>query len=186
MSPALLALAFGYDARPPESARLKGESCRAAFTIVEAVISTIVVGVMFVAALNTVGASRLTQQKASVVSRGQLLAEALMSEILRQSYQDPDGTPVFGTESNESATPRTSWDDVDDYAGLSESPPAAKDGTVLTNATGWQRTVRVEWVDAANPAQVQTVETGVKRIVVAVAYNGVPQASLSALKTNSQ
>jgi MSHA pilin protein MshD len=157
-----------------------------AFTLVEAVISILIVGIMFIAAMNTVGASRLTQHKASLVSRGQQLAESLASEMLRQNYEDPDGTPAFGRESNESATPRTSWDDVDDYDGLSESPPATKDGTALTNATGWKRTVKVEWVDPANPSQVQTVETGVKRIVVTVAYNGVPQATLVCLKTDSQ
>ena len=186
MSPEFLALCCGLETRPTEDSRLKPRTRLTAFTIVEAKISTVIVGVMFVAALNTVGASRLTQHKASLVCRSQLLAESLMSEILRQSYKDPDGTPVFGRESNESATPRTSWDDVDDYEGLSESPLVTKGGTALTNATGWKRTVKVEWVDAANPAQVQTVETGVKRIVVTVVYKSVPQASLATLKTDSQ
>jgi MSHA pilin protein MshD len=172
------------DTRPTKGSEARPGNYLTAFTIVEAMISTIIVGVMFVAALNTVGASRLTQHKASLVCRSQLLAESLMSEILRQSYKDPDGTPIFGRESNESATPRTTWDDVDDYEGLSESPPVTKDGAALTNATGWQRTVKVEWVDAANPAQVQTVETGVKRVVVTVAYKNVPQASLATLKTD--
>jgi len=185
MSPEFLALCCGLDTRPAEDSKLKPGTRLTAFTIVEAMISTIIVGVMFVAAMNTVGASRLTQHKASLVCRSQLLAESLMSEILRQSYKDPDGTPVFGREANESATPRTSWDDVDDYEGLSESPLVTKGGTALTNATGWQRTAKVEWVDAANPALVKTVESGVKRIVVTVAYNGVPQASLATLKTDS-
>jgi len=175
-----------FDDRLMERSRLRPGKGWLAFTIVEAMISTVIVGIMFVAALNTVGASQLTQHKASLVCRSQQLAESLMSEILRQSYKDPDGTPVFGRESNESATPRMSWDDVDDYDGLSESPPATKDGTALTNATGWNRTVKVEWVDAGNPAQVQTVETGVKRVIVTVAYNSVPQATLTTLKTDSQ
>jgi len=186
MSPKFLALSYASDERPSDKSRLRPGNHSTAFTIVEAVISTIVVGVMFVAALNTVGASRLTQHKASLLRRGPLLAEPLMSEILRQSYKDPDGTPVFGRESNESATPRTSWDDVDDYDGLSESSPVAKDGTALTSSTGWKRTVEVKWVNAANPAEVTTVESGVKRIVVTVTYNGLTQASLVALKTDSQ
>jgi len=155
-----------------------------AFTIVEAMISTVIVAVMFVAALNTVGASRLTQQKASLSVRGRLMAESLLAEILRQSYEDPDGTPVFGRESNESATPRAAWDDVDDYAGFSESPPAAQDGTILTNSTGWERKATVERVDAADPMVVATGETNVKRVTVTVAYGGVPQATLVALKAN--
>ena len=60
------------------------------FTLVEAVISLIIVATMFVAALNTVGTSRLSQHKCSLGSRGRLFAESLMTEILRLDYLDPD------------------------------------------------------------------------------------------------
>jgi len=156
-----------------------------AFTLIEAIISTIIVAVMFVAALNTVGAARLTQYQASLVSRGRLLAEALLSEILRQAYRDPDGTPVFGREANESSATRATWDDVDDYDQLSETPPVAQDGTVLTIATGWRRTTQVEWVDPANPAAVVGSESNAKRITVTVTFNAVPQAVVTALRTNN-
>ncbi len=158
----------------------------AAFTIVETVISTVIVAVMFVAALNTVGASRLTQYRASLVSRGRLLAESLMSEILQQDYQEPDEVPAFGRESGELATTRAAYDDVDDYHGWSASPPVGKDGTPLTNTTGWVRTAQVQWVDPANPTQTVATESGVKRIMVTVAYNDVPQATLVALRTDHQ
>jgi MSHA pilin protein MshD len=157
----------------------------AAFTIVEAMISTIIVAVMFVAALNTVGASRLTQYRASQISRGQLLARLLITEILRQSYKDLNGTPVFGREADESATTRAAWDDVDDYDGLSETPPVAKDGTALTDAAGWKWTVRVEWVDPADPAVVQSTESSAKRIRVTVTYKDVPQAAVVVLRTDN-
>jgi MSHA pilin protein MshD len=156
-----------------------------AFTIVEAVLSTIIVGVMFVAALNTVGAARVTQYRAALVERGQLLARLLAAEIVQQSYRDPDGTPVFGREANESATPRTAWDDVDDYDGLSETPPAARDGTVLTNFAGWKWTVTVQWVDPADPSVTKAAESGVKRITVCVTYQNVPQAVVAVLRTDN-
>ncbi len=173
------------DRRPGGSPRAHRGSRRvpAAFTIVEAVIATVIVAVMFVAALNTVGASRLTQHRASLLSRGRLLAESLMSEILLQDYRDPDGTPVFGREPGELATTRTAYDDVDDYDGWSASPPIAKDGVPLANATGWTRTAQVQWVNPADPAQVEAADRGVKRITVTVSHNGVPQATLVALKT---
>jgi hypothetical protein len=156
---------------------------RPAFTIVEATISTIIVAVMLVAALNTVGVSKTTQFRTALVARGQLLAEALMAEILLQSYQEPDATPVFGRETGELATVRSAYDDVDDYQGWSASPPTARDGTVLTNSTGWKRTVTVERVVATDPAQTSATETGAKRITVMALYNGVPQATLVAVKT---
>ncbi len=152
------------------------------FTLVEAVISMVIVAVMFVAALNTVGASKLTQHKASLVSQGQMLAESLMSEILQQNYQEPGSTYVFGREAGESDTIRTAYDDVDDYQGWTESPPVAKDGTALPNAANWRRTVTVEWVDPADPQQVQGSESGAKQITVVAAFRDVPQATVVAIK----
>ena len=151
----------------------------------EATISTIIVAVMLVAALNTVGASKATQHRATLVSQGQLLAEALMTEILEQDYQDPDGTPVFGLETGESATGRTAYDDVDDYHGWTSSPPVARDGTTLANAANWKRTVTVERIDPLDPDTVAAAETGAKRITVTVLYGNVPQAKLVAIRTHS-
>jgi len=50
----------------PTAPMMKRLSPRRAFTIIEAVISTIIVAVMFVAALSTVGASRRIQQQTVV------------------------------------------------------------------------------------------------------------------------
>jgi len=157
-----------------------------AFTIVEAVISTIIVAVMLVAALSTVGASRLVQQETSLAVRGRQLAESLMAEILRQDYQDPNEPVSFGPEADESAVTRADFDDVDDYHGWSSSPPVAKDGTPLTNSTGWQRSVTVAWVVPKEPWQVAGAESYAKRITVTANYNNVPQATLVALRTDHQ
>lgn len=165
--------------RKPGSGVRKGNR---AFTLVEAVISIVIVAVMLVAVLNTVGASAVTQHKAALLSRGRLLAESLMSEILCRSYQDPEGAPAFGREAGESASTRTAFDDVDDYHGWSADPPTARDGTPLPNSAGWQRAVTVEWVSSTDPQQTETTETGVKRITVTATWNGIPQASLVALK----
>lgn len=146
-------------------------------------ISTVIVAVMLVAALHTVGASRLTQHKVAVVSRGRLLAEALMSEILQQKYEEPDGAPAFGREAGESAASRAAYDDVDDYDGWSAGPPVAKDGSPLVNSAGWRRSVTVERIDPIETDEVKTVETGAKRITVTAAYKDVPQATLVAIKT---
>jgi type II secretory pathway pseudopilin PulG len=155
---------------------------RRGFTLMEAAISTVIVAVMFVAALNTVGMSRVTQHKTALVSRGRMFAESLMAEILQQSYQEPGETYVFGREAGESSTSRAAYDDVDDYDEWTESPLVAKDGTAVANSANWSRTVTVEWVDPLNPDQVQTTETGAKRITVVAAFRNVPQATVVAVK----
>jgi type II secretory pathway pseudopilin PulG len=156
-----------------------------AFTIVEAVISLIVVGALLVAALTTVGASRLSQHTTSKYGRGQLLAESLMAEILLQDYQDSDHKGVLGCETGETTNTREDFDDVDDYAAWSASPPVAKDGTAIAGFAGYTREVAVEWVVPKEPAQGESSETNAKRVVVTVRCNNAQVASLTALRTAS-
>jgi len=156
-----------------------------AFSLVEAVVSIVIVGAMLVAVLSAVGASRLSQYRTSRYSHGQLLAESLMAEILPQDYLDPNDTPVFGTESGESTTTRADFDDVDDYDAWSSSPPVSKDGTQLTGMVGWQRSVTIQWVDPADITQVQGSESNAKRITVTVSCDNKQVGSLTAIRTNS-
>jgi type II secretory pathway pseudopilin PulG len=156
------------------------------FTIAEAVISTVIIALMFVAALNTVGASKLTQRQAALNSQGRLFAELLLSEILEQSYKDPGGAPLFGAEPGESVMTRADFDDVDDYNGWTASPPTAKDGTVLANSAGWRQAVTIQWIDPLDPSQVRVSESNAKRITVMLSYNNMPQMTLVAIRTASQ
>jgi type II secretory pathway pseudopilin PulG len=153
------------------------------FTLVEAAVSLIIVSAMLVAALSTVGASRLSQHKSSLGSRGQLLAESLMAEILRQDYQDPDIQGVFGCESGESTSTRADFDDVDDYHGWSSSPPVDKNGSLIWGLTNWKRSVTVEWVDPLDLGQVKLSETNVKKVTVTVSYDDVLVASLVGIRS---
>ncbi len=166
-----------------EQVRVSDSRRQGGFTLVEAALSTILVAVMFVAALNTVGAAQLAQHQAALVGRGRMFASSLMQEILQQSYQEPGTTWVLGREAGESDTSRTAYDDVDDYHGWTESPLVAKDGTALPNSANWSRTVTVEWVDPQQPKQVRGTETGAKRITVVAAFRNVPQATVVAVRT---
>jgi len=155
------------------------------FTLIEAVISILLVSVMLVAALNTVGASRLSQMKTTDQSRGQLLAEDLMAEILDQPYEDPINPSQFGQlgRENESGGIRTDWNDVDDYDGWSGSPPQDKTGNVIPGFNGWSRQVSVQWANSSNLIQTSSFPTGIKRIEVQVKQGDLVVASLTAIRT---
>ena len=156
------------------------------FTMVEAVISTIIVAVMLVAALSAVGASRVIQHKVSLHNRGRLLAVSLMEEIVQQAYEEPNGPVAFGPESGEQTTVRSDFDDVDDYHGWSEAPPTEKDGSTILQADGWQRAVTVEWVDPTDPTAVQSSETGAKRITVTATHSHITHARFVTIRTGHQ
>lgn len=154
------------------------------FTLIEAVMSMLIVGLMLVAALNTVGASRITEVRGFEQTLGPMLAEELMAEILNESYEETVDSPAFGRETGEHSGSRSTWDDVDDYTGWSASPPETKDGTTLSGVDGWSRQVEVKWVSSLDPNLESVIPTGIKRVDVVVSYNGRVVSTLSSLRTD--
>ncbi|MCH8147874.1 MAG: hypothetical protein IH987_07750 [Planctomycetes bacterium] len=171
-------------------ARVRG----AGFTLVEAAISIVLVSVLLVAALNTVAAAKLGQQQTAERGQAHLLAQELMSEIMRQDYADPEdvgridlrdpmlSTAAMGADSGESNSNRLDFDDVDDYDGWNASPPQNKDGPLIPNLAGWRRIVTVERRSLADSKQPTGTEEGLKHITVQVERDGALIAQLEALK----
>jgi type II secretory pathway pseudopilin PulG len=160
---------------------------RRALTLGEALVATVVVGVMLVAALNTAGGARLARRNLADQCRAELLAQQLMAEITSLPYTDPDGLGLLlGSDGVEALAPgRSGFDDVDDFDGWSATPPQLRDGTVLADLSGWRQEVTVNWV---NPNQIDTVrltDSGAKRIVVTIRSSGGATASLTALRTSA-
>jgi len=155
---------------------------RRGFGMTEAVISLTIVSVMLVAALNTVGAAQVSVRKTSGQAQGVLLAQQLMTEIMNQLYEDPNA-PVFGIEPTQIGAGRSGYNDVDDYNGWSASPPQQIDGTALADLTGWTRSVAVAYASTADVRIDAITDTGIKRIIVLVERDGLPLATLTALRT---
>ncbi len=153
------------------------------FTLVEAVISIVLVGVLLVAAINTLGATAVSKRNIEHQARGYTLAQDLMAEILSQAYEEPVDTVTFGRES-ESGGDRTDWDDIDDYDGWSATPPEDKDGVPLDGYGQWTRSVEVAFVKPTSLSEIGA-NTGVKRITVTASFKGVPAAELVAIRTQA-
>jgi MSHA pilin protein MshD len=153
-----------------------------AFTMVEVAMSTIVVGVMLGAAIETVGASRTGQVWNSDRLRALALAQALMGEITDSYYQDPSALPTaFGPDVGENQAVRTTLNDVDDFNGITGAP-TNRDGTAIPNLSGWTRTVAVAWVTYGNLAQTSVTPTVAKRVTVSVYRGSVKMAELVAVR----
>jgi prepilin-type N-terminal cleavage/methylation domain-containing protein len=157
------------------------------FSLIEVAISTAIVGTMVVAALQAVAVARVRLVQVNDHARGMMLAQDLMTEILSQAYEEPGGGTTLGRETGETATSRTAYDDVDDYAGFTENPPKRKDGTALSDGTNWSRSVTVVYSNPTTLAGIAVAaagtDTGLKLITVSVAHNNVTVAVLSALRS---
>lgn len=165
--------------------RIEDRGLRGGYTLIEATISTLIVGVTLVASLHAVTVSRLGLQHVGEQGRGMLLAQDLLAEIMEQAYADAAyGLGSVGLGSDEIGDgSRALWDDVDDYDGWQASPPQSKDGTELTWAPDYERSVEVVWVEPTDFNQVAADETGIKRITVTVKHEGSVVAQLVALRT---
>ena len=159
-------------------------SLRRGMTLIECVISIVIVATMLVAAVSALGSFARARRSQFDRCAGGALARGLMSEILQSRYLDPGVDVSFGLEAGEAADVRSAWDDVDDYNGLSESPPKTKDGTAIVGATGWTRKVTVEYVQPDNPNQVSSDDTGLLRITVSATSPTGVTTTLKALRSD--
>ncbi|MEX0613376.1 MAG: type II secretion system protein [Pirellulales bacterium] len=161
-------------------------SIRRGLSLIEVVASTMIVGLMAVAALNSLGAATRSSQSIGNRAVALGLADELMSEILQTAYHDPSQTPVFGRESGEPAGPRSAFDDVDDYDGWNQSPPQYQDGTNMPDRADWRHRVAVTYVVPGNPTQTAGSDLGAKRIQVIVEYRDQILAEQVAVRTNAE
>jgi len=147
-------------------------------------MSVVIVAVVLVAALQTLGAAARARSVQAAQCQAPALARLLMAEIRQSRYADdtvPDGPP--GPEAGEATDKdRTLFDDVDDYNGLLETSPRARDGSPLAGVGSWQRQVAVEWVRRDNPSAVVSSDSGLKRVTVTVSGPG-PTVVLVALRS---
>jgi type II secretory pathway pseudopilin PulG len=153
-------------------------------SLIEVVASTMIVGMMSVAALNSLGAATKSSQSIGNRAVALGLADELMSEILQQNYDEPTQTVAFGRESGESVTVRSTYDDIDDYSGWNQSPPRYRDGSLMPNRTGWRHRVTVARVSPNDPSQVVVTDQGAKLIIVTVEYDGVAVEEQYAVRTD--
>ncbi len=157
----------------------------AGLSLVEAMISMVIVAIMLVMALNTIGSLARSWQVQSTQCRAPALAQQLMAEIIQSSYQEPYITPIFGPEAPETSLVRSNYDDVDDYNGWSASPPQLKDGTAMANLTGWTRSAAVQYIDPDNVSTPSGTNQGLKRITVTVTDPRGVQTTLYALRASN-
>jgi MSHA pilin protein MshD len=156
---------------------------RRGFTLVESTISVLIVSGVLIAALRTFGGlarARLIQTDRTLAYG---LADNLLAEVMQCYFKEPGGGTTLGPEAGET---RATYDDVDDYDGLTETPPKARDGTVVAGFTGWTRSVSVMCVrpDAPNVAINAGDAQVLKRIVVTVKSPRGASVTLSGLRSS--
>lgn len=171
-----------------------------AFTLVEAVIAALIVGLVLVGALHAVGASGADQARAAQRARAGFLAQSLLDEVCSRGYSASSGSKgsisvlVTGTlgqiadeldaglgGTTDSGASRSTFTTVDAYNGLVDSPLHEPDGAVIPGFAGWSREVKVQWVSSGDGWTDWDTDAGAKRVTVTVKRAGAVLDSRSAL-----
>lgn len=156
---------------------------RSGFTLIESVMSMLIIGSMLVMVINTLGSSVRGRKIRQTQSRAPELGGQLMAEILQASYSDLTEEPVFGLEASESGDNRSSFDDVDDYHNWSATPQD-RDGAELAGMSGWTRSVTVQYVLSTDLTSISQTDQGIKRITVTVTGPFGGSCSVVAIRSN--
>ncbi|MCC7390275.1 MAG: prepilin-type N-terminal cleavage/methylation domain-containing protein [Phycisphaerales bacterium] len=144
---------------------------RHGLTLIEATIAMMILGMVLVSVMQGVGLSAKLQHRTADELRGAALAKELADRVAAYDYDEPVGAaplPTIGVDSGEILGDAGTFDDIDDWHGHTESPPAHADGTAMGFLTGWNRSVAVRWVLHGAPSTDTGAEDGAKLIVVVV------------------
>jgi len=157
---------------------------RRGFSLIEAAISTVIVGVMAAAALSVVGGAARGAAREREWRQSQALASALLSEVMASAFSDPQGGAAFGIDTGETAGARGTFDDVDDFSGYTEIGPTDALGNNIVWATGWERRVTVAnvLIDNPNKEESNETDTGLRRVTVSVTSPRQQVRTITALK----
>lgn len=162
---------------------------RPGLALIEVLTSVVVAGLMLIAALELVAWSRAAQLGNAERARALGLATLTTSEAMAKAFAEPDEDPgdePLGPDDDE--TTRSTFDDVDDYHLLDESPPLDAEGIKMggfaDDSRGvWRRTVTVEYVSPTDARQKSLTPTAAKLITVTVERGGRRLASLTTVRT---
>jgi MSHA pilin protein MshD len=109
------------------------------FTLVEAILAITILGVAMAGVASVFVMTARHSADPMVQQQAQFIAEAYLEEILRQPFFDPDDDKVCpAAESG-----RGSYDNVCDYAGISNAAPANAFGTAIAALSNYRVTVTV-------------------------------------------
>ena len=148
------------------------------FTLIEVIIFIVLAGIILPLIFIPFMTGLKSYSTPEYVSTATFLGEELMEEIKSKSFEDPNDPPVFGPEAGET---RATYDDVDDYNGLAETP---------TGFAGYSRSVTVSYVDPeSNPLDLDAPVVGptsLKRVLVTVTNAEIPDITLALVTLVSQ
>ena len=156
---------------------------RSGFTLMEAALATVIVGVGLLAMIQLMGSLTAQNQAAHQMTTARLLASNVQEAMAGLSYNDPAySSTYFGPEPGETLP---FYNDVDDFDNRSFSPPIDSTRAAVPTLGQYSQEVSV-WPVHANALNINTnpaapdlpksANTGAVRVLVKIHYQRTPTA----------
>ncbi len=149
------------------------------FTMIELVITIVIMAIALVSLAMTVSFSARHSADSMIQVKLVELGQAYLEEILTRRFDEnspvggipacfPAGTTcgALGAESES----RSEYDDVDDYAGLDESPPRDSLGNARSNYVGYRVVIDVAYMSAAELTAYSLDDATDGKLITATVY----------------
>jgi type II secretory pathway pseudopilin PulG len=121
---------------------------RRGFTLIEAAMTTVIVGVGILASMSLFAACSQQNTNASEMTTAMMLATNIQEAMANMAFCDPiTGKTTFGPEGGETLT---SYDDLDDFDGQNICPPIDALRASIPNLSQYSQVINVDPVDPNN------------------------------------
>lgn len=160
---------------------MRDRKYRRGFTLIEVLVSIILVGLAVASLVAANSAFTMANGLGTDLSTAEFLIEQIRELTTLLPVVDPmSGTTVFGPETGENLA---TYDDLDDFDGLTFSPPIGADRNALNAFASFSQQVTVENVNASNFEQVVSDHgSDFVRVTVRVFLNSKEISSTSWLR----
>lgn len=144
------------------------------FTLIEVVVTIIVVSIAAAALLGVFGNLIRSSADPAIQQQAVTIAEAYMEEIRIKAFADPQN-PLAETGGAETGETRASYDDVQDYNSLGTTQVRNQDDVAITELSAYSVTVSIV---AAALNTITAASGDALRITVTVDHPAIDPVSL--------
>jgi type II secretory pathway pseudopilin PulG len=157
------------------------------FTLIEAALATIIVGVGIVSTMRLFAACNAQASASNQITTATMLANNIHETVVGLSFADPTfGHQKFGPETGETLA---TYNDIDDFDGSTFSPPIDAQRNTIANLSNYSQVVTVWPVypnelsanstadTAKTPDIPKSTYTGALRVRVRIMYKETPAST---------